>query len=1330
GSQCIDAGDPDSSYNDVCFPPSLGTERNDMGAHGGPGGCGWLSGLSVTPMAIDFGNVTIDSTSTEQIVVENTGDIVLDVQSLNLNGVNSSNFNVDTTPFQVPVGDNRILDVKFTPDIEDTLFASLDIVSSGGSASINLSGIGVLTDISVFPTSLNFGNVFVSNFSTKTFTINNDGTDTLRIASITSNDSIFVVSESGANPSNKLLPNETSEVIPNNFSYKNNPLEGISLNKISGDKSQITSLASDDKTKTLFLSKAPTSQVLNTIGPFLLPPGASKIIDVTFTPETGTLYNGSLSIFSNDPDENPFNVSLNGTGLLPDISVTPDSLNFGDVNVLSDSIKTVSVSNNGNTTLIVSSTEIVGMDSIQFSITSGQAPFTIPAGGNPRDIQIKFTPTSQGLKSAGLQIISNDPYENILDVPFSGAGVVPVIAVNPLSIDFGNVSVIDTTTEIVTVKNIGNGTLILNSISLSGSNPDKFRIDTTLFTLSVGDSVNLAVDFIPNVVGSSSASLDILSDGGNVSVSLSGTGIPANTIIVNSTADNGSGTMRQAMIEAVTGEAIIFDPVVFPPANPDTISLISSELPSITQGSITIDASNAGVILNGSALSSGNGFTITSNSNSIMGIQIINFVGFGIKLDNGANHNQVGGNKTLGNGVNGQGNTIGNCGLEGIRLTGGGTDNNIIQGNLIGTDVSGTSSMPNSHGIGISGVAKSNLIGGSQTGEGNLISGNSFSGIWISFSGADSNIIVGNLIGTNKIGTNTIPNGENGISFSEGVKHNTIGGGLAGERNIISGNTLSGIEIRGAGTDSNTVTGNYIGTDTSGVIVLSNETNGVMILDGAKYNQIGGRSLDSSNTIAYNQWNGVHIQGQGTDFNRINSNSIYSNDLQGIYLTDGANSGISAPIITSFIGISVAGTATPNAIIEFFADAEDEGKIFIDTTVVDGSGNFTKDLDLSGIPTDYNLTATQHFANNTSEFSFPLSIPPSTPQNLAAIGGNNQVILRWNPNNEPDLYKYNIYRGTSSPPVTLIDSVVVSSFVDTIYVDNNVIPDTAYYYHISAVDSSGSESSFSNEVNATPFEVTITVLTPNGGENWQVGTQEEISWTSVNVTEVKLEYSTDNGTKWITIIDSTLAPAGSFTWAEPNTLSKNSIENEKNWTTINASTPESSSSYSWKVSNKSSKYSIDNETKRKTIIGSKPEFAGSYNWMVPNTPSNQCKVRISDVSDSSVQDESDMVFTISVSAEPVLTVTPTERNVSDSSGITTFSVSNSGMGTMNWTAESDALWAVITGDTSGTNSGTITIAYEENTSINSRVATITVTSDFSNNKSKRYRSSANSNGNA
>jgi hypothetical protein len=41
GSRCIDAGNPATNYNDACFPPSLGTTLNDIGADGGPGACGW-----------------------------------------------------------------------------------------------------------------------------------------------------------------------------------------------------------------------------------------------------------------------------------------------------------------------------------------------------------------------------------------------------------------------------------------------------------------------------------------------------------------------------------------------------------------------------------------------------------------------------------------------------------------------------------------------------------------------------------------------------------------------------------------------------------------------------------------------------------------------------------------------------------------------------------------------------------------------------------------------------------------------------------------------------------------------------------------------------------------------------------------------------------------------------------------------------------------------------------------------------------------------------------------------------------------------------------------
>ena len=100
--------------------------------------------------------------------------------------------------------------------------------------------------------------------------------------------------------------------------------------------------------------------------------------------------------------------------------------------------------------------------------------------------------------------------------------------------------------------------------------------------------------------------------------------------IVFSTADSGNGTLRQCMLNATSGDTIYFDTAVFPPGSPATIT-ISSSLPQINQGDLTIDASNAGVILNGSGTPGGtHGFHITSDGNTIKGMQILNFPFTGI----------------------------------------------------------------------------------------------------------------------------------------------------------------------------------------------------------------------------------------------------------------------------------------------------------------------------------------------------------------------------------------------------------------------------------------------------------------------------------------------------------------------------------------------------------------------------------------------------------------------------------------------------------------------------------------------------------------------------
>ncbi|MCP4708499.1 MAG: hypothetical protein GY869_07740, partial [Planctomycetes bacterium] len=96
------------------------------------------------------------------------------------------------------------------------------------------------------------------------------------------------------------------------------------------------------------------------------------------------------------------------------------------------------------------------------------------------------------------------------------------------------------------------------------------------------------------------------------------------------------------------------------------------------------------------------------------------------------------------------------------------------------------------------------------------------------------------------------------------------------------------------------------------------------------------------------------------------------------------------------------------------------------------------------------------------------SMPPATPQNLAATAGDGELTLTWDPNTEVDLHKYVIYRDTAANPTTVIDSVVAASPPDTFYVDTNVSNGSTYYYRITAVDNAGNASGYSNEVSETP----------------------------------------------------------------------------------------------------------------------------------------------------------------------------------------------------------------------------------------------------------------------
>ena len=216
------------------------------------------------------------------------------------------------------------------------------------------------------------------------------------------------------------------------------------------------------------------------------------------------------------------------------------------------------------------------------------------------------------------------------------------------------------------------------------------------------------------------------------------------TIMVKNNADGGLGSFRQALGAAKPYDVIIFDPVVFPPDTPETIA-VASGLPQITQGNLTIDASEAGVILDGSLLPADSwipGLEIVSDGNTIRGLQVINFTGTGIVVAGHGQDNTIGGDRKIGSGPTGQGNMTNNNDF-GIGLWDYATSNTVI-GNLVGTDLGGTTDLGNrSSGMWVE-TAMKNVIGPY-----NIVAHNARCGIQVEGASSIGNILTQNSIHDN-----------------------------------------------------------------------------------------------------------------------------------------------------------------------------------------------------------------------------------------------------------------------------------------------------------------------------------------------------------------------------------------------------------------------------------------------------------------------------------------------------------------------------------------------------------------------------------------------------
>ncbi len=360
----------------------------------------------------------------------------------------------------------------------------------------------------------------------------------------------------------------------------------------------------------------------------------------------------------------------------------------------------------------------------------------------------------------------------------------------------------------------------------------------------------------------------------------------------------------------------------------------------------------------------------------------------------------VGSNDLIGGTTGGAGNVIsGNA--SGIRLVG---SSSLIEGNLIGTDVTGKKAIGNEEGMTVTG--SNNTIGGTTAAARNIISGNFNFGIDMGES--SGNVVEGNYIGTDITGEVALPNGGNngataqnsaGVLLStrlHNLSNNTIGGTTSAARNVISGNAFSGVQITvdnvrgGTGlTENNLLEGNFIGLDATGTKALGNGTNGVFVVttQGAP-GQILNNSI-KSNVIAHNGQSGILVGGSATDtvHTPISQNSIFANGGLGIDLAPqgvintttnppGPNDYIHAPVIAQATTTQVSGTAPANTTVEVFIasnEANDqghgEGQTFLGSVTASATGQWSLSLSGGQVASGQFVTATATTGGTTTETS-------------------------------------------------------------------------------------------------------------------------------------------------------------------------------------------------------------------------------------------------------------------------------------------------------------------------------------------------------------------------
>ena len=542
-------------------------------------GTGVVGSLLFNPTSLSFAGVDPNSVSQAQTAtLTNEQTTAVTLASITVSGhfAQTNNCGGSLGP-----GASCTFTVTSNPVIDGPTEGSVNVKDgSGNTTQLYLSGIGGVPvgggssgndQVALSPTSLAFGSVDVGQTSgASAVTLSNGTTDDVTISSITAGPDIYETANTcpiapytlagGAScavsvtfrpqsvgAKSELLTFTTSAWsspqsatitgtgVGGNLLFSPTSLTFSSMAAGSISQSQTATLTNQESGAIAISSIKATGTFLETndcpTSPNTLAAGASCTVSVSADPATAGSFTGTVD--ATDSTGAVTQLYLSGTataavgGGTPPVTLSPTTLNWGDVAVGSSSgVKTVTLQNNQTTATTISSVT-TGAD---FAISQNSCGSQVAAGGMCT-VSLIFRPTSSGAKSEPLTFTDNagnSPQTAVL----SGTGTVGSLLFTPGSLTFAATAEYSTSApQTATLTNKSGAVITLSSITVSGAFGETNNCPTGASgTFAAGASCTVSVTTKPTSVGSYSGSVNVkVSSGSGTTLTLNGTGTKPNT---------------------------------------------------------------------------------------------------------------------------------------------------------------------------------------------------------------------------------------------------------------------------------------------------------------------------------------------------------------------------------------------------------------------------------------------------------------------------------------------------------------------------------------------------------------------------------------------------------------------------------------------------------------------------------------------------------------------------------------------------------------------------------------------------------------------------------